>query len=51
MTANEKGLCEEVVFGKQLFQNPLLLIIDLQVNLALQPLFCKAVVSRSALLV
>jgi hypothetical protein len=41
MAANETGLCEEVAFGIQLFQNPMPLIIDLLLNLLFQPLFCK----------
>jgi hypothetical protein len=44
---NGAELCEEVVFGIQLFQKPMPLISDLMLNLAQKPLFYKAHVVRS----
>jgi hypothetical protein len=46
MPANGAELCEEVAFGIQLFQNPILLINDLLLNVLLRPLFCKTRVMR-----
>jgi hypothetical protein len=46
LAANAEGLCGEVAIELQLFQNPMLLINDLQINLLLQPLLRKANVVR-----